>query len=42
MTVKIFDNLNKYIDRLSQLTKLDIEDPKDRDDMIRMFYSITL
>ena len=42
MTVKIFDNLNKYIDRLSQLTELDIEDSNDRDNMIRMFYSITL
>lgn len=42
MTVKIFDNLTKYIDRLGQLAKLDIEEPKDRDDMIRMFYSITL
>lgn len=42
MTVKIFDNLGKYIDRLGQLTKLDVEDNKNRDDMIRMFYSITL
>lgn len=42
MTVKVFDNLNKYIDRLGQLTELDVEDAKDRDDMIRMFYSVTL
>ena len=42
MTVKIFDNLTKYIDRLSQLEKLDVDEAKDRDDMIRMFYSITL
>lgn len=42
MTVKIFDNLEKYVDRLGQLTKLDVEENKNRDDMIRMFYSITL
>lgn len=42
MTVKIFDNLNKYIDRLGQLSKLDTEENKNRQGIIRMFYSISL
>lgn len=42
MTVKIFDQLGKYIDRLSQLSELNIEENKNRDGMIQMFYSISL
>lgn len=42
MTIKIFDNLDKYIDRLSQLSDLDVAESKNRDGMIRMFYSVTL
>lgn len=42
MTVKIFGDLEKYIDRLSQLDKLEIEELKCRDDIVRMFYSISL
>ena len=42
MTVKIFDKPEKYIDRLGQLAELDVEESKNRDDMIMMFYSVTL
>ena len=42
MTIKIFDNLDKYIDRLGQLVELDIEENKHRNDMIQMFYSVSL
>lgn len=42
MTIKIFNNLGKYIDRLSQLSESDAEENKNRDGMIRMFYSISL
>ncbi|MBQ6807303.1 MAG: hypothetical protein IJO97_07740 [Lachnospiraceae bacterium] len=42
MTVKIFDQLGKYIDRLGQLEELNTEENKNKDDMIRMFYSISL
>ena len=40
MTIKIFNNLDKYTDRLSQLVELDTEENKNRDGMIQMFYSI--
>lgn len=42
MTVKIFDNLDKYTDRLGQLSKLETEESKNRQGMIQMFYSISL
>ncbi|MBO5209325.1 MAG: hypothetical protein J6B68_08270 [Lachnospiraceae bacterium] len=42
MTIKIFNNLDKYTDRLSQLVELDTEENKNRDGMIQMFYSISL
>ena len=42
MTVKIFDNLDKYTDRLGQLLKLETEESKNRQGMIQMFYSISL
>lgn len=42
MTVKIFDQIGKYTDRLSQLSELTVEDSKMREDMIRMFYSVSL
>lgn len=42
ITVKIFNNQDKYIDRLGQLEKLELEDDKELDNMIRMFYSVTL
>ncbi|MCM1173937.1 MAG: hypothetical protein NC341_02680 [Blautia sp.] len=42
MTVKIFDNLDKYIDRLGQLSRLEAEENRNREGMIRMFYSISL
>lgn len=42
MTVKIFDNLDKYTDRLGQLSRLETEENKNRQGMIRMFYSISL
>lgn len=42
MTIKIFNNQDKYLDRLSQLSNLEVEDSKNKDDMIRMFCSISL
>ena len=42
MTIKIFDSLDKYIDRLGQLQKLETEESKNRQGMIQMFYSISL
>lgn len=42
MSIKIFDNLDKYVDRLSQLLDLDVTESKNRDGMIRMFYSVSL
>lgn len=42
MTIKIFNSLDKYIDRLGQLSELDIEESKNRNDMIQMFYSVSL
>lgn len=42
MTIKIFNNLDKYVDRLGQLEKSDAEENKNRNGMIQMFYSISL
>ncbi|MCH5254044.1 MAG: hypothetical protein J1F41_03900 [Lachnospiraceae bacterium] len=42
MTVKIFNNQEKYIDRLSQLSDLHVESNKNEADLIRMLYSISL
>lgn len=42
MTVKIFDNLDKYIDRLGQLSRLETEEDKNHQGMLQMFYSISL
>lgn len=42
MTIKIFDNLDKYTDRLGQLSRLGTEEDRNRQGMIRMFYSISL
>ena len=42
MTVKIFNQIGKYTDRLSQLIELDAEENKNKDGMIQMFYSISL
>lgn len=42
MTIKIFNNLEKYVDRLSQLTKSDIEDNKNRSGIIQTLRSISL
>ena len=42
MTVKIFSQSDKYIDRLSQLTKLNADDHKNREDIVNMLYSISI
>lgn len=42
VTVKIFKNLDKYIDRLSQLVELHVDSSKKEADMIQMFYSVSL
>lgn len=42
MTVKIFSQSDKYIDRLSQLTELNTDEHKNREDIINMLYSISI
>lgn len=42
ITIKIFDNLDKYIDRLSQLEELDVAETKNTEDIIQTLYSISL
>lgn len=42
MTIKIFNNQEKYLDRIGQLSNLEAEELKNRDEVIRLFYSISL
>lgn len=42
LTVKIFQDLQKYLDRIDQLETLDVEPNKNQEGMIDMLYSITL
>lgn len=42
LTIKVFDNQEKYIDRLSQLTKSDIENNKNANGIIQTLCSISL
>lgn len=42
MTVKTFSDRRKYIDRLSQLTELETEENKNRDEIVNLLYSISL
>ncbi len=42
ITVKIFTNAEKYIDRLSQLKNLETEEHKKQEDLVRLLYSISL
>lgn len=42
MTVKIFSDRRKYIDRLSRLTELETEENKNRDEIVNLLYSISL
>lgn len=42
VTVKIFSNPGKYVDRLSQLKNLETEEHRDRESIINLLYSISL
>lgn len=42
VTVKIFTNTGKYIDRMSQLLELETEEHKNREGIIKLLYSISL
>ena len=42
VTVKIFSQNNKYIDRLSQLKELNTDEHKQREEIINMLYSISI
>ena len=42
MTVKIFSQHDKYIDRLSQLAELNADEHRNREDIINMLYSISI
>ncbi len=42
ITIKIFDHLGKYTDRLGQLSKLDTEEHRNRQEIIRTLRSISL
>lgn len=42
ITVKIYSNTGKYIDRLSQIVDLDTEENKNQEQIIDLLYSITI
>lgn len=42
ITIKIFNQLGKYTDRLGQLVELDTEENRNKEEMIKLFYSISL
>lgn len=42
MTVKIFSQIDKYIDRLSQIANLETDEHKNRKDIINLLYSISI
>lgn len=42
MTVKVFSQDSRYIDRLSQLTDLSIDEHKSQNEIINMLYSISI
>ena len=42
ITVKIFSQSNKYIDRLSQLMDLDVDKHKNHAEIINMLYSVSI
>lgn len=42
LTVKIFSQTEKYIDRLSQLTNLSTEEHKNREGIINLLYTISI
>ena len=42
VTVNIFSQVDKYIDRLSRLREMDVEDHKNREGIINLLYSISL
>ena len=42
ITVKIYQDVPKYVDRLGQLTSLETSEHKNRDDIIKLLYSISL
>ena len=42
ITVKIYSNTDKYIDRLSQITGLDTEEHRNREQIMNLLYSVIL
>ncbi len=42
VTVNIFSQEDKYIDRLSRLCEMDIDNHKDRDGIVNLLYSISI
>lgn len=42
VTVNIFSQEDKYIDRLSRLCEMDVDDHKDRDGIVNLLYSISI
>lgn len=42
VTVKIYSNIDKYVDRLGQITALDTTEHKNRDQIIDLLYSIII
>ncbi|MCM1047595.1 MAG: hypothetical protein NC433_04135 [Clostridiales bacterium] len=42
ITIKIFDNMDKYIDRLSQISTSYVEDNKNKNEIIKTLYSVSL
>lgn len=42
ITVKIYSNADKYIDRLGQIVSLDTDEHRNRDQIINLLYSIII
>lgn len=42
VTVNIFSECDKYIDRLSRLSDLEVDSDKNREDILRLLYAISL
>lgn len=42
MTVNIFSQADTYIDRLSRLVKMDVEEHKEREGIVGLLYSISI
>ena len=42
VTVNIFSEMDKYVDRLGRLNDLDVDSDKNKEGILRLLYSISL